>query len=98
MSYSVLGKKFGFFGSGQDSAGVARSVTANVTTVLRNKGDLRGAQVDIVQTGRRGFGWDSGINKTAISKKWGTPPDAPTSADSDGQGGDPSNSGSGRGY
>lgn len=89
VSYNVLSKAFGFFGSGQDSSGGARSVTANVSTSFRNKGDLRGAQVDIVQTGRRGWGYDPILSDPSIAKFWGNPPDAPsgTTPPSDGWGG-----------
>ena len=89
LSYNILAKKFGFFGSGVDSAGAAKSVTANVSTVLRNKGDLRGAQVDIVNAGKRGWGYDAIFNDPVIGKYWGNPPDAPngTSPASDGYGG-----------
>ena len=77
LSYNILSKKFGFFGSGQDSTGAARSVTANVTTVIRNKSDLRGAQVDLVNVGKRGWGSDQIFNDPAFFKYWGNPPDAP---------------------
>lgn len=89
LSYNILAKKFGFFGSGVDSTGRARSVTANVSTVLRNKSDLRGAQVDIVNAGRRGWGYDAIFNDPVIGKFWGNPPDAPngTTPASDGYGG-----------
>ena len=87
LSYNILAKKFGFFGSGQDASGNAKSVTANVTTVLRNKADLRGAQVDIVNVGKRGWGRDVGFNAAAISKYWGNPPDATATPPSNGFGG-----------
>lgn len=89
VSYNILAKKFGFFGSGQNAAGAAVSVTANVTTILRNKADLRGAQVDINNAGRRGWGFDPIVNPPAIAKYWGNPPDAPNGATpaSDGYGG-----------
>lgn len=86
LSYNILAKKFGFFGSGQDSSGNAKSVTANVTTVIRNKSDLRGAQVDIVNIGKRGWGSDQILNDPAIFKYWGNPPDAPNGTTPPGNG------------
>jgi hypothetical protein len=41
-SYVLLSKRVAFFGSG--------STTVNISTAIRNKGDLRGAQIDIVAT------------------------------------------------
>jgi hypothetical protein len=77
LSYNILSKKFGFFGSGQDASGNAKSVTANVTVVLRNPADLRGAQVDLVNTGKRGWGSDLVFNDPVFFKQWGNPPDYP---------------------
>lgn len=74
-SYSLVSKRIGFFGSGNtatDLSGTATSTKANITAVLRNKSDLRGAQVDIVATGRRGWGYDEGWNKLELKKKWGS--------------------------
>lgn len=74
-SYSLVSKRIGFFGSGNTLttlAGVATSAKANITAVLRNKADLRGAQIDIVATGRKGWGYDEGWNKLELKKKWGT--------------------------
>ena len=68
---TLLGKQVGFFGSG--------STTANISPVLRNKADLRGAQIDIVPLGRRGFGWDDAFDKGAFrAPGWGPAPDAPS--------------------
>lgn len=87
ISLNLLGKKLGLFGSGQDSSGRAVSVTANVSAVIRNKGDLRGAQLDIVNVGRRGWGYDKGFNKASTGLRWGTPPDQPTNTESNNYGG-----------
>lgn len=64
-SYTILSAKIGFFGSG--------NTVANVTTVLRNKGNLRGAEIDIVVTGRRGWGFDAGFNQGAFKPEWPSP-------------------------
>lgn len=61
--YVLANKRVAFFGSG--------STNVNITPVLRNKGDLRGAQIDIVATGRRGWGYDEAWAKTELQKKWG---------------------------
>lgn len=74
-SYSLVSKRIGFFGSGNTAtnlSGTATSAKANVTAVLRNKADLRGAQIDIVATGRKGWGYDEGWNKLELKKKWGS--------------------------
>jgi hypothetical protein len=63
-SYVLLNKRVGFFGSG--------NTLVNISTVIRNKADLRGAQVDIVAVGRRGWGYDQGYNKAELKKKWGS--------------------------
>lgn len=70
VSYSVVSKRIGFFGSG--------NTKANVTVAFRNKGDLRGAQIDIVATGRRGWSFDDGFRKPDLTKKWGAALDDPT--------------------
>lgn len=67
LSYNTVAKRIGFFGSG--------NTVANVTLVFRNKGDLRGAQIDLVATGRRGWGYDDGFNKNTLTNKWGPSPD-----------------------
>jgi hypothetical protein len=63
-SYVLLSKRVAFFGSGNTSV--------NVSAVIRNKADLRNAQIDIVAVGRRGWGYDEGFNKLELKKKWGT--------------------------
>lgn len=63
-SYVLLSKRIGFFGSG--------NTTVNISTVIRNKSDLRNAQIDIVAVGRQGWGYDEGFNKLELKKKWGT--------------------------
>lgn len=66
-SFNLLSKRIGFFGSG-----VGGSTSVNISAVIRNKGDLRGAQIDIVATGRKGWGYDSGFNRPDLTKKWGS--------------------------
>lgn len=63
-SYVLLNRRIGFFGSG--------NTTVNISSVIRNKADLRGAQIDIVASGRRGWGYDDGYNKAELKRKWGT--------------------------
>lgn len=86
VSYNLISKRVGFFGSGvaasitiaSNATGITgqtvfRSWTlADITAVIRNKGDLRGAQIDLVATGRRGWGYDDAFNKPELKKKWGT--------------------------
>jgi hypothetical protein len=67
---SVVSQRIGFFGSG--------NTTANITCVFRNPGDLRGAQIDLLASGHRGWGYDPAFNKAELTKKWGSPPDDPT--------------------
>jgi hypothetical protein len=82
-SYSLLTKRVGFFGSGVAATvtlpdGTSRFVSAtsvNISANIRNKGDIRGAQIDIVATGRKGWGYDDAFNKGELTKKWGSPPD-----------------------
>ena len=69
VSYNLVSKRVGFFGSG--------STVANLTLVFRNKGDIRGAQIDLVVTGRRGWGYDDGFQRGTLTKRWGSPPDDP---------------------
>lgn len=79
-SFSLLSKRVAFFGSGNTTVsstynsltGSAVGAKANITTVFRNPADLRNAQIDIVATGRRGWTYDEGWNKTELNKKWGT--------------------------
>jgi hypothetical protein len=79
-SFNLLSKRVAFFGSGNATvsstynslSGAAVGAKANITAVLRNKADLRNAQIDIVATGRRSWGYDEGWNKTELKKKWGT--------------------------
>jgi hypothetical protein len=70
-SMRSLNKRVGFFGSG--------NTLVNATVVIRNKGDLRGAQIDIVTGGRRGWGYDPAFDSKTTRANWGPPPDAPTS-------------------
>jgi hypothetical protein len=59
VSLSLLSKKIGFFGSG--------NTVANVSTVYRNRADLRGAQIDIVVQGRKGWGFDTAFDVNAFT-------------------------------
>lgn len=70
-SFVILGKRVAFFGSG--------STTVNISTAIRNKGDLRGAQIDIVAVGREGWGLDAAFNPATLTKKWGSVPTVSTS-------------------
>jgi hypothetical protein len=70
VSYNLVSKRVGFFGSG--------NTVANISLSYRNKGDIRGAQIDLVATGRRGWGFDRAFNKAELTKKWGSPPDSPS--------------------
>lgn len=90
ISYQLISKRIGFFGSGNtatDLSGTVASTSANVTAVLRNKSDLRGSQIDIVATGRRGWGIDEGMRHPDLTKNWGTPPDFPSEPTPTGGGG-----------
>lgn len=74
-SFNLLSKRIGFFGSGvSDTVNgvVVNSTTVNITAVLRNKGDIRGAQIDISQVGRQGWGFDPAFNTPVLTKKWGS--------------------------
>ena len=62
--YVLLSKRICFFGSG--------NTIVNISSVLRNKSDLRGAQIDIVAVGRRSWGYDEGWNRNELIKKWGS--------------------------
>ena len=81
-SYVFVNKRVGFFGSGNtlpDLTGTATSASVNISTVLRNKGDLRGAQIDIVAVGRRSWGYDKAFDKPTLTKKWSNITGASTS-------------------
>jgi hypothetical protein len=69
ISYNIVAKRVGLFGSG--------GTTANVTFNFRNPADLRGAQIDLIVTGRRGWAWDDAFNRPELSRGFGPPPDAP---------------------
>lgn len=78
-SYNLLSKRIGFFGSGIAASvtinGVTttvRSTTVNISANIRNKGDIRGAQIDISQVGRQGWGYDQAFNTPNLTKKWGS--------------------------
>lgn len=81
-SYNLLSKRIGFFGSGI-ATNVAQqiapyqtqrvtSTVVNITAVIRNPADLRGAQIDISQVGRQGWGFDQAFNTPNLTKKWGS--------------------------
>ena len=63
-SYVLVSKRVGFFGSG--------NTTVNISAVIRNKADLRNAQIDIVASGRKSWGFDEGFDRATLTKKWGT--------------------------
>ena len=79
-SYNLLSKRIAFFGSGNSTVsttynaltGTVSGAKVNISTVIRNKGDIRGAQIDIVAVGRKSWGYDEGWNKLELKKKWGT--------------------------
>lgn len=58
VSLVLLSKYLGIFGSG--------NTTINMSTVMRNQGNLRGAQIDIVPVGRSGFSWDNSFDNKAF--------------------------------
>lgn len=62
-SYVLVSKTVGFFGSG--------NTIVNISAVIRNKADLRNAQIDIVASGRRGWGFNEGFDRATLTKKWG---------------------------
>jgi hypothetical protein len=61
--YVLISKRIAFFGSG--------NTVVNISSSLRNKSDLRGAQIDIVAVGRTGWGYTEGWNRNELIKKWG---------------------------
>lgn len=61
--YVLVSKRVAFFGSG--------NTIVNISSVLRNKSDLRGSQIDIVAVGRRSWGYDEAWNRNELIKKWG---------------------------
>lgn len=67
-SLRLLNKRLGFFGSG--------NTLVNVSTVIRNKADLRGAQISLVATGRRGWGYDDAFNSKETRAGYGAAPDS----------------------
>lgn len=81
-SYNLLTKRIGFFGSGiagnvqqQQAPYQTRRVSStivNITAVIRNPADLRGAQIDINAMGRQGWGYDPAFNTPELTKQWGT--------------------------
>lgn len=81
-SYNLLTKRIGFFGSGIAASVVQQiapyqtlrvsSTVVNITAVIRNPADLRGAQIDINAMGRQGWGYDPAYNTPELTKKWGT--------------------------
>jgi len=81
QTYTIVDKKLGFFGSGNtatDLSGTAASTKARLSIVIPSKSSLTGAQIDIVTSGHRGWGYDEGFDKRTTSKKWGPAPDFPS--------------------
>lgn len=79
VSYSLVNKRAGLFGSGNtatDLSGSATSTKANVSVVMRNKADLRGAQIDINAGGHAGWGYEQAFDKGSTAKNWGNQPDS----------------------
>lgn len=79
VSYNLLAKRVGFFGSGVAATvtvnGVATyttSTNANISVVWSNKAQLDGRQIDLTAVGRRDWGYDAAFNKPELKKKWGT--------------------------
>ena len=70
VNVNTLSQKVGFFGSG--------NTTANIQINYNNPSDLRGAQIDLVATGRKGWGFDDGFNTNAFTAKLGKAPDGTT--------------------
>lgn len=59
----VLSSQVGIFGSG--------NTVVNASVAIRNKGNLRGAQIDIKTGGRKGWGFDQAFNvKSFTSPGW----------------------------
>lgn len=81
-SYNLLAQRIGFFGSGIAATVVQQqapyqslkvtSTTVNITAVIRNPSDLRGAQIDITQVGREGWGFSAAFGTSNLTKKWGS--------------------------
>lgn len=79
VSYNLLSKRVGFFGSGVPANvtinGVTTyvtSTTANISVSWANKAQLDGRQIDLVATGRRGWTYDDAFARPELKKKWGT--------------------------
>lgn len=81
-SYNLLSKRVGFFGSGVAATVTQQiapyqslrvsSTTVNITAVIRNPADLRGAQIDISPVGRQGWGYDPAMDTPNLTKHWGS--------------------------
>ena len=61
-SLSLVDKVVGFFGSG--------STTANITAVIRNRSDLRCAQIDMYVIGKKGWTYDNNYPSGAFQPNW----------------------------
>jgi len=79
VNYNLLAKRVGFFGSGVAAtvtinglSTYVTSTTANISTIINNKGDLSGRQIDLVTVGRQGWAYDPAFAKPELKKKWGT--------------------------
>lgn|SRR5271157_3732898 len=78
VNYNLLSKRVGFFGSGVAATVVVNgistyvtSTTANISTIINNKGDLSGRQIDLVTVGRQGWAYDAAFATAELRKKWG---------------------------
>ena len=69
QQFSLVSQQIGFFGSG--------NTKANISCVFRNPADRRGAQIDLVVQGRKGWSVDPGFPIKAYRPDWGSPPDSP---------------------
>lgn len=90
QTYSITDKRLGFFGSGNtatDLSGSAASTKARLSVVIPGKASLSGAQIDIVTSGRKGWGYEEGFDAKTTSKRWGAPPDYPSEPPPSGGGG-----------
>ena len=79
VSYNLLSKRVGFFGSGVPATltinGLSTYVTstlANISVVWSNKAQLDGRQIDLTAVGRRDWSYDAAFPKAELKKKWGT--------------------------
>lgn len=69
LSLCLTSQQIGFFGSGSSG----RTARVNISTVMRNLANLRGADISIVPVGRKGYSYDLGFNVSSFtSPGWGS--------------------------